>query len=63
MKVGDLVKERRGPCRGMIVEIYRDLNMEFGAQPGEYTHVEVLYPDGKIFRQSTRAFEVTSESR
>ena len=61
MKVGDLVKERRGPGRGMIVEIYRNLNMEFGAQPGEYTQVEVLYSDGKLFKHSSRAYEVISE--
>jgi|TARA_R110001592_G_scaffold80759_2_gene240293 hypothetical protein len=63
MQVGDLVKERRGDGKGIIVEVFNDLNMEFGAQPGEYTHVCVLYPSGKLFRQSTRAFEVISESR
>ena len=63
MKVGDLVKEKRGDGGGIIVEIYRDLNMEQGAQPGEYTQVKVLYPDGTFFKQSTRAFEVISEGR
>ena len=63
MKVGDLVKERRGPGRGMIIEVYHDLNVEFGAQPGEYTQVEVLYSDGHLFRHSSRAYEVISESR
>ena len=63
MKVGDLVKERRGDGRGIIVAIYENLSMEFGAQPGEYTQVEVFYSHGKLFRQSTRAFEVLSESR
>ena len=63
MRVGDLVKERRGSGRGMIVEIYRDLNMEFGAQTGEYTQVKVLYSDGTLFKHSTRAYEVISEGR
>lgn len=63
MQVGDLVKERRGDGKGIIVEVFRDLNMEFGAQPGEYTQVCVFYPSGKFFRQSTRAFEVISASR
>ena len=63
MKVGDLVKERRGDGGGIIVEVYSDLNMEHGAQPGQYTDVCVLYPSGKLFRQSTNAFEVISESR
>ena len=63
MKVGDLVKERRGPGRGIIVEIYCDLNMEFGAQTGEYTQVKVLYSDGTLFKHSTRAYEVISEGR
>ena len=63
MNVGDLVKERRGWGRGIIVEVFRNMNMEFGAQPGEYTYVTVLYPSGKLFKQSTRAFEVISESR
>ena len=63
MNVGDLVKERRGDGKGIIVEVFRDMNMEHGAQPGEYTYVTVLYPSGKLFRQSTRAFEVISEGR
>jgi hypothetical protein len=63
MKVGDLVKEVRGDSKGIIVEVYRNLGMEHGAQPGEYTQVRVLYPSGKFFRQSTRAFEVISEAR
>ena len=46
MKVGDLVKERRGDGQGIIVEVFRNMNMEFGAQPGEYTYVTVLYPSG-----------------
>ena len=63
MQVGDLVKERRGDGKGIIVEVFSNLGMEHGAQPGEYTQVCVLYPSGKFFRQSTRAFEVISESR
>ena len=63
MKVGDLVKERRGDGQGIIVKVFRDQNLEFGARPGEYTYVTVLYPSGKLFRQSTRAFEVINESR
>ena len=63
MNVGDLVKERRGDGKGIIVEVFRDMNMEHGAQPGEYTYVTVLYPSGKLFKQSTRAFEVFSEGR
>jgi hypothetical protein len=63
MQVGDLVKERRGDGKGIIVEVFRDLNMEHGARSGEYTQVCVLYPNGKFFRQSTRAFEVISEGR
>ena len=63
MNVGDLVKERRGDGKGIIVEVFRDMNMEFGARPGEYTYVTVLYPSGKLFKQSTRAFEVFSEGR
>ena len=63
MNVGDLVKERRGDGRGIIVEVFRDMNMEFGARPGEYTYVTVLYPSGKLFKQSTRAFEVINENR
>ena len=63
MQVGDLVKEIRGDGRGIIVQVFRDLNMEHGARPGEYTQVRVLYPGGKFFRQSTRAFEVISECR
>ena len=63
MKVGDLVKEKRGDGMGVIVEVFRNMNMEFGAQPGEYTYVTVLYPGGKLFKQSTRAFEVVNESR
>ena len=63
MQVGDLVKERRGDGKGIIVEVFSDMNMEFGAQPGEYTYVTVLYPSGKLFKQSTRAFEVINESR
>ena len=62
MKVGDLVEERRGDGRGIIVEVHSNLGIEHGAQSGEYTHVTVLYPDGKFFRQSTRAFEVISEN-
>ena len=63
MNVGDLVKERRGDGQGIIVEVFRNMNMEFGAKPGEYTYVTVLYPSGKLFKQSTRAFEVISASR
>ena len=63
MKVGDLVKEIRGDGRGIIVEVFSNLGMEHGANPGEYTQVCVLYPSGKFFRQSTRAFEVINESR
>ena len=63
MKVGDLVKEKRGDGRGIIVEVYENLNMEFGAQPGEYTGVEVLYFNGTLFKHSSRAYEVISESR
>ena len=63
MQVGDLVKERRGDGKGIIVEEFRDMNMEFGARPGEYTYVTVLYPSGKLFKQSTTAFEVISASR
>ena len=63
MQVGDLVKERRGDGKGIIVEVFRDMNMEYGARPGEYTYVTVLYPSGKLFKQSTRAFEVISASR
>ena len=63
MKVGDLVKERRGDGKGIIVEVFSNLNMDQGARPGEYTQVRVLYPGGKFFRQSTRAFEVISEGR
>ena len=63
MKVGDLVKERRGDGGGIIVEVHSNLNMEHGAQPGQYTDVCVLYPNGKLFRQSTNAFEVISEGR
>jgi len=63
MKVGDLVKEIRGDGKGIIVEVFSNLGMEHGAQPGEYTQVCVLYPSGKLFRQSTRAFEVISECR
>ncbi len=58
MNVGDLVKERRGDGQGIIVEVFRNMNMEHGARPGEYTYVTVLYPSGKLFKQSTRAFEV-----
>ncbi len=61
MKVGDLVREKRGDGKGIIVEVFRDLNMEHGARPGEYTYVSVLYPSGKLFKQSTRAFEVISD--
>lgn len=61
MQVGDLVKERRGDGKGIIVEVFSNLNMEHGARPGEYTQVCVLYPSGKFFRQSTRAFEVIGE--
>tara|TARA_Y100000592_G_C5244105_1_gene209704 strand:- start:134 stop:319 length:186 start_codon:yes stop_codon:yes gene_type:complete len=61
--VGDLVKERRGDGKGIIVEVFRNMNMEFGAQPGEYTYVTVLYPNGKLFKQSTRAFEVIDDPR
>ncbi len=61
MNVGDLVKERRGDGKGIIVKVFRDQNVEFGAQPDEYTYVTVLYPSGKLFKQSTRAFEVISE--
>jgi hypothetical protein len=63
MKVGDLVKERRGDGKGIIVEVFRNLNMEHGALPGQYTQVCVLYPSGKLFRQSTNAFEVINEVR
>ncbi len=63
MNVGDLVKERRGDGQGIIVEVFRNMNMEHGARPGEYTYVTVLYPSGKLFKQSTRAFEVFSASR
>lgn len=63
MKVGDLVKEKRGDGVGIVVEVFSNLGMESGARPGEYTHVRVLYPNEKFFRQSTRAFEVISESR
>jgi len=63
MQVGDLVKEIRGDGKGIIVEVFSNLGMEHGAQPGEYTQVCVLYHSGKLFRQSTRAFEVISESR
>ncbi len=63
MNVGDLVKERRGDGQGIIVEVFRNMNMDQGAKPGEYTYVTVLYPSGKLFKQSTRAFEVISESR
>ena len=63
MNVGDLVKERRGDGQGIIVEVFRNMNMEFGAKSGEYTYVTVLYPSGKLFKQSTRAFEVISASR
>ena len=63
MQVGDLVKERRGDGKGIIVEVFSNLGMEHGANPGEYTQVCVLYPSGKFFRQSTRAFEVISASR
>ena len=63
MKVGDLVKEIRGDGKGIIVEVFSNLGMEHGAQLGEYTQVCVLYPSGKFLRQSTRAFEVISESR
>ena len=60
MKVGDVVKEKRGDGVGIVVEVFRNLGIESGARPGEYTHVRVLYPTGKLFRQSTRAFEVIS---
>ncbi len=63
MQVGDLVKERRGDGKGIIVEVFRNMNMEFGARPGEYTYVTVLYPSGKLFKQSTRAFEVVNDPR
>jgi len=63
MQVGDLVKELRGDGKGIIVEVFSNLGMEHGARPGEYTQVCVLYPSGKLFRQSTRAFEVICESR
>ena len=63
MKVGDVVKEKRGDGVGIIVEVFRNMNMEFGAKSGEYTYVTVLYPGGKLFKQSTRAFEVISECR
>ena len=63
VKIGDLVKERRGRGKGIIVEVFNDMNMEYGARPGEYTYVTVLYPSGKLFKQSTRAFEVISGSR
>ena len=63
MQVGDLVKERRGAGIGIVVEVFSNLGTESGARPGEYTHVRVLYPSGKLFRQSTRAFEVISASR
>jgi len=62
VQVGDLVKERRGLGRGMIIKVYHDLNMEFGAHPGEYTQVEVLYSDGKLFRHSSRAYDVISSA-
>ena len=63
MEIGSLVKERNGDGQGIIVEVFRNMNMEFGAKPGEYTYVTVLYPSGKLFKQSTRAFEVINESR
>ncbi len=63
MKVGDLVKEKRGSGGGIVVEVFGNLGLEHGAKPGEYTQVCVLYPSGKFFRQSTNAFEVISESR
>ena len=44
----------------MIIKVYHDLNMKFGAHPGEYTQVEVLYSDGKLFKHSSRAYEVIS---
>ena len=63
MKVGDLVKERRGEGGGIVIEVHTEMNAGFGAEFDEYIQVGVLYPSGKIFRQSTHAFEVISESR
>jgi hypothetical protein len=63
VKVGDLVKEKHGNGGGIIINVHRNLGMKHGAQLGEYTQLEVLYPSGKFFRQSTNAFEVISESR
>ena len=63
MQVGDLVREKRGDGKGIIVEVHSKLNLHQGAVIGEYTQVTVLYPSGKFFRQSTRAFEVISECR
>ena len=63
MKIGDLVREKRGEGGGIVIARHSNLNAGFGAEFDEYIDVEVLYPSGKIFRQSTHAFEVVSESR
>ena len=63
MKVGDLVKEKRGGGKGIVIARHGNLNAGFRAEFDEYVDVEVLYLDGKVFRQSTHAFEVISESR
>ena len=60
MRVGDLVKEKRGDGKGIVVEVHSKLNLHQGAVIGEYVQVTVLYPSGKLFRQSTRAFEVVN---
>ena len=61
MQVGDLVKEKRGEGGGIVIGRHNMYNAGFGAEFDEYVDVEVLYPTGKIFRQSTHAFEVISE--
>jgi len=63
VKVGDLVREKRGEGKGIVIARHGMLNAGFGAEFDEYVDVEVLYPSGKIFRQSTYAFEVISETR
>ncbi len=63
MKVGDIVKEKRGPGLGIIVGVYRgDRVVRSGIVGDEpYTFIEVLYSDGVLFKHSSSAYSVMLE--
>jgi len=65
VKVGDIVKEKRGPGLGIIVGVYRgDRVVRSGLVGSEpYTFIEVLYSDGELFKHSNTAYQVISEAR